>query len=1074
MREYSQRCILSNFVKRKTDFLKVTSILFLLVCVCNASSYLRNDRDGSSSNNDQNFVRHTRRIALNEYLVPPPLPRPHSIRSGRVANPSSKETPGYFSQLMNWLNPFNFGSPTSQKSHLEAPYASHPQSYGPPSFNLHSAPQQSDSSFHSLGSQPTLPFYPPLGPPPAQHSGSHLTTPFSTHPGLPLSPPPNPSVQIYNVPSGPLHNVQNVPSPVRTNDGTYVLVNKGKACNPCNKIPWIPMQDGGPNHSEKHSQLSDGYLPPSNQPSHDIQYAASDEIKIPVFSEIPVEQSRQQPFTGSLANPFLYSGLMPFYKPEPLESQSTSFAESFKQFEQPSRFITPPSYKEETSPQVIVNQNYNAYVNEDLTSSGTQVNQGHVSNEVEIKKEHTEHNESFDGSIFDNEHFGQKYQNNPTVPRQESIRVLGDFVQEKENTVVSYESSNPQNHNLNSQNGNGYYDTFKSNSNYNVGSNRFLSDSSPSASYGTSNFNNHQIGNSNYQYSDDQSPSGSVNKDSQVTTQISLGSTIQNGLIHFEESPLLDLTKKSESPTDTQWSTSTISYTDVNEVSESTVKTTTDYTIGTDSIFVEDTSSFIKPTESYSTSDIQNINKVFGMSTFPVANLLENNRNQYTETSTVSAQYTNQDVLHVSSSGQQGFSWTSLLANASNMRNDSLKNHLPSNHLAQWNDLSSEVRDPRKQDNQYSKNTKDIVQKQSGIKRNKQVQVIIPYTSEYTPVPFQHTYGDWSIKTNFERSQSRKASSPSELNIDNYIEQESRNDIRVVNQSQHNFNNSNHLNVQPTESSSITVEESRNTATKMNNTIDVRRLQKNIDNWTIQEYSKPTTSSTILPSSLHPYLLPSKKIPTEYLTTTESGNYANDSKDRRETVKTYSLAGFSFNEVEHEGSSSYHVEKIQEPDTAIQIDSSKTTASGSVTQEKSTWETYSVTISPVNKERVYVVTPQPIPETSSKHDYENREREWERENSQHKSESIVNDENNNKSNLSEFEAIEKAYQVLPQAVNNLAVASTGKENIPLWGIMEHEQFASLNLDEIDETTADDILDRPVLYSGHSKVSRAKR
>lgn len=140
----------------------------------------------------------------------------------------------------------------------------------------------------------------------------------------------------------------------------------------------------------------------------------------------------------------------------------------------------------------------------------------------------------------------------------------------------------------------------------------------------------------------------------------------------------------------------------------------------------------------------------------------------------------------------------------------------------------------------------------------------------------------------------------------------------------------------------------------------------------------------------------------------------------------------------------------------------------SATEEKSTWESHSVSISPVNKEQVYVVTPLPTPEIPSKNGLKKQQRKEEQKNVQRSSEPIVIDTSNNKNNLSEFEAIEKAYQVLPQAVNNLAVASTGKENIPLWGIMEHEEFASLNPDENDEET-DDVADGPVLYSGHSKV-----
>lgn len=138
----------------------------------------------------------------------------------------------------------------------------------------------------------------------------------------------------------------------------------------------------------------------------------------------------------------------------------------------------------------------------------------------------------------------------------------------------------------------------------------------------------------------------------------------------------------------------------------------------------------------------------------------------------------------------------------------------------------------------------------------------------------------------------------------------------------------------------------------------------------------------------------------------------------------------------------------------------------STLEENSTWETHSVSILPLNRERVYVVTPQPILELS-RNEHENRKGQEKKDHSQRISESVTNDVSKN--NFSEFEAIEKAYQVLPQAVNNLAVASTGKENIPLWGIMEHEEFATLNLNENDEEAAEDTVDGPVLYSGHSKV-----
>lgn len=103
------------------------------------------------------------------------------------------------------------------------------------------------------------------------------------------------------------------------------------------------------------------------------------------------------------------------------------------------------------------------------------------------------------------------------------------------------------------------------------------------------------------------------------------------------------------------------------------------------------------------------------------------------------------------------------------------------------------------------------------------------------------------------------------------------------------------------------------------------------------------------------------------------------------------------------------------------------------------------------------MTPQPTLATSPKNDFEKQKRKKEKNGQE------------DEKKFSQFEAIEKAYQVLPQAVNNLAVASTGKEDIPLWGIMEHEEFATLNSEETDDEANEDVVGGPILYAGHSKV-----
>lgn len=1049
------------------NFLRVTPTLLLLIFVCSTSSCLKNDQNGASFDNGPYIIRRNRRDGLNEYLVPPPRPKAYPVRSGKIVNTS--EAPGYFSQLMSWLNPFNYGPSTSTPLKTPAYLESPPQHYGASPFNLHVALQPEPFLHPPLEPQAGPPIYPSIGTPPStQHSSLSLAPSFNVHSAPPFRLPPGPSLQVHN-PSATFHDTQRDIPP-----------NKGKHCNLCNKIPWIPMQGDG-HYSEKYlspQQPSNGYLPPSNQGNHDVQYAATDEIRISDLSQILVEQN---PFNNVLPHSVLHSdSVSPLYKTELFKNPSV--IENLGHLKPPPLPVTLAN-QEHKNPE-IKDEHYNTNGNDDLKSIGTEVNQGHIgtisqNHEIEINEESADHKESFDSSSIPYTQFPvfETSFNNFPILKQENDGVLNKPAYHNQDIFNSFGSLNHEFPNQNE-----YHEPFNSNSSPNTNLNYLPPDLNPSASFGTSTFHNQESDILNYQYSDDLSPSDSVVKDSQVTTQLSLVSSLapRRQPIHFEESPLLDLTKKGDSQTEVQWTTSTSGYTDIGDISDNTAKTTTDYNLEIDNIFFEDSSNFVRSTESYSSSDIQNINSVFEPSTSTTVDF--SNVNQRVEPSTNNRGYTNQqDVSYIPPSGQLGYLWPSLL-NTSNLKNDSSKNHGSLNHLAQWNNSFPGDINSEKQDDIDSKDTKDTLQRQQNIKRNKQVQVIIPYTSEYTPIPFQQSYGDWSIKTNSEHTQSRKIPFRSELNVDNYFQQESRNNIQVVNQfqSQFNISNSKKLNMQSIRPFLTTAEDLKSITTKANTSIDVRRLQKNIDNWTIQEYSKSTTSSTILPSSLHPYLSPSKKIPTEYLTTTEPGDHINELKNHNESMKTYSLAGFSFNEIEHEGSANSHIETTQPAINVVRINNPKITANNlhninkSTLEENSTWEIQSVSISPLYKERVYVVTPQPILEVSSKNEYENRKGQGKRDHSERISESVTNDMSDGKNNFSEFEAIEKAYQVLPQAVNNLAVASTGKENIPLWGIMEHEEFATLNMNENDEEAAEDTVDGPVLYSGHSKVARAKR
>jgi hypothetical protein len=118
---------------------------------------------------------------------------------------------------------------------------------------------------------------------------------------------------------------------------------------------------------------------------------------------------------------------------------------------------------------------------------------------------------------------------------------------------------------------------------------------------------------------------------------------------------------------------------------------------------------------------------------------------------------------------------------------------------------------------------------------------------------------------------------------------------------------------------------------------------------------------------------------------------------------------------------------------------------------------------PKESERVYVVTPIPNPNSlESSHPLGN------------KGQGRFGDRHP-KAKQKDSASVEQAYQVLPQAVNNLAVlANTPDSAAPaLWGIMEHEELAA-SADQPRWRSESDVLpdpvSTPILYAGHSKVS----
>lgn len=132
------------------------------------------------------------------------------------------------------------------------------------------------------------------------------------------------------------------------------------------------------------------------------------------------------------------------------------------------------------------------------------------------------------------------------------------------------------------------------------------------------------------------------------------------------------------------------------------------------------------------------------------------------------------------------------------------------------------------------------------------------------------------------------------------------------------------------------------------------------------------------------------------------------------------------------------------------------------------WRSFSTDISPVSKERVYVVTPQPIVATpKSNPAVQKKEKATKEAERSPKELKASKDAKKTAEKSATFESIEKAYQVLPQAVNNLAVASTGPESVTLWDIMDHK-YATNDGDEHDNED-NEFSELPAVSTAHSKV-----
>ncbi|KAK0183148.1 hypothetical protein PV327_001217 [Microctonus hyperodae] len=989
--------------------------------------------------------RYNRRaVGISEFLTPPAPPahrnrlslpstsstfQSHNsikapYRHGKILNPPSQhpvapnESSGYFSRLMSWLNPFSGPSQTSSLPQQPLP----PPRPPPPPHNL-------DQSIHNGDLKP-----PPLPPqatqyqPPAEHS-------------LPKPPAP-PTGQSYLPPLS------------------------GKNCDTCNTVPWIPLPQASdvryssapsrnnlpytndnidlkpPSQSYEIKPLDFGYGPPQSQ--HEIIPQASN-------SHHNIDNSQTQytsTYTGPIPNPHLYPGAIPpLYKATAFNIQS-----------EPSNPIPSGINNEETS-------SINSQSISDSSNHNNNLNLNAHPSESSFPPLSTSDNANLDSSyvdvlppsaevILENENFPpnhfQEIHHDNGGSSSNFQQVLHHTDSEQASSVSlqpTIDTPSPTDYPLTTKSQKNNYGTKLSSDGQHI----FHIEESPVIDLST---NDKKLNNASVSSSSGFDEASVILQNSDGTYGIN--ATIPNAAdVNYNNWSL-------DSETEGDLISSTLQPFEIS-INEQIDQNPINHRQ------VEETNSKLN-SRVITESPSQNVSSLL-LGVFQ--NINNNNKNNYNLTGF------KQNSLDVNShldnhnlDGKQAEVNSELNLRLDHMSKEEVE--------AKRSRLKFNARDiqsgagftpsfgvrNREENNQESfvpsftqvnndNNNRDEIDQQRGMKKNKQVQIIIPYTSQYTPSPFHPSNERGNVEV-IDKTRGRKVPVFSD---DDRIE-----DTRIGNE---DINKLSHilqaLNGWPKVKDAMT----KSNNVKVNTSIDVLRLQKNIDNWTIQEYSRGTTASTESPIISHPHLSQSKQIPDEYFTTTEPVPAAGTI---REIEKIYGnvLSGFNYNDLEHEGSASSRVDtpsirvssfEREDPSMSSELDSTTEATTNSLTvssAEDNSWEQLPVSISPLSNERVYVVTPQSILKSS-----------------QLNSSIKINNEKNIDANLNnnstnKFESIERAYQVLPEAVNNLAVASTGPATIPLWGIMEHEQYA-LAMNKTNST-----MGSPILYSGHSKVSRTRQ
>ncbi|XP_008546480.1 protein starmaker isoform X1 [Microplitis demolitor] len=920
--------------------------------------------------------RNNRRAIPSEFLTPPapPLPlnrSPNAFRHGKLlgSQPPNNESPGYFSRLMGWLNPFGRDlkpPPPQQAPHRPQGNANIQAGFllPPPLPNTYGSPPVPSAPV------PQAPLIPPLPP-------------------LPVHPAQVPQYQSPCI-SRPNHQLPQPPSPPTAH--TYLPplnTFNGRSCDPCNTLPWIPIhQNADAKQAHGGSLGNSGYQ--NVQLQTNLHITPSLEIKQPDFGYGPPpnlqqpalvsQQGQYSSSTGAIQNPHIYPGAVP-----PL-FKATAF---------------------------------------DAHSADSGVNTEVIPYESASRDNQGSNSEPGPGSAPGNE--GQKHEQK---------------LSQGQNQEPSGPSGNAQ-----------YVDVLP------PGAEVSGSDSSAFDS------------NSNHQISEVSAAASAQIETSDKPTahKPHVYETASGHIIHVEESPVIDLSQDN-SPDITSSSTN---------LEAPLILQNADGTYGINASWPNGDSSRIAWPETQVNQDAESS-----------ATSVEAHSDDSNDSSLLLQALRNNNLNLTDSINSNSSSSNSI---NKNYQAEATTESLLKAVIKSYNNFEKEVNAlerprsyiyPRELNLQgstvtvFSQESQEFnaprpTDQQSNARKNK-VQIIIPYTSDHMPTPF-HTHRSSSeekISRNLGRSvlptnhnpvdqefeektkqeeeeKEKKEEDIADVNTEQEEEQEEELDLEEVENLKELFNDS--WTQKKSEESTV------KPTTKANTSIDVMRLQKNIDNWTIQEYSRGTTATTSTPTYSH-QLLQSKKIPDEYLTT-ESSTPVSESREVEKVGNV--LAGFNYNDLEHEGSASSRVDfpSVQNDVSSNSLESSESSSISSDisfnSNEDASWEQLPVSISPLSNERVYVVTPQtalkPVAFNTST-----------------KNNSIEIAKNSTEESVSnstvQFESIEKSYQVLPQAVNNLAVVSTGPATVPLWGIMEHDEYAGFN------KTSPKTL---ILYSGHSKVSHAR-